>query len=408
LAAPKLTDEKVKADYAQFAKEFDPIEKLSSLHILNDQRTGAWYCECHISAKKLIELGTIDVPLDPDEQAEYRANREIVEGPAFDKMKDDAKKLRSFSNIVVEYTKEFDPDHPLKVIGGQHRFQAIKEALDEGVNELHGVKVYLGLDAEQRLDVQLISNTNIATSTDLYDRMHETVKGPELRDWCQEVGFLEKGRDFTDRRSRGGPISVQLARTFIVNFYLGQSIDATKFDTTDTTPELAVSGEHDANWEKIRTKTGIWKEKTLKQAAAEFAKLVAMQRKAFEGRKGTPPDYPEKAMNAAILSSWAYVAGMLQKNDVRLSRHFALSTTTGRDPLNAAVLAAGRHKSDPQNYRGLGYRTDAKERGRFVELFNLQAENGKGITKANVDAAIAQFHAKRAVLEAQQARARAG
>jgi hypothetical protein len=89
-----------------------------------------------------------------------------------------------------------------------------------------------------------------------------------------------------------------------------------------------------------------------------------------------------------------------------LVRHFALSANGGRDPLNAAVLAAGRHKTDPPNYRGLGYRTDAKERGRFVELFNLQAESGKGITKPSVDAAIAQYHAKRAVLEAQQARAK--
>ena len=406
MAAPKLADEKIKADYAQFAKEFDPIEKSSQLHIINDQRTGAWYCECHIHAKKLITLGTIDVPLDPDEQAEYRANREIVEGPAFEKMKDDAKKLRSFSNIVVEYTKEFDPDHPLKVIGGQHRYQAIKEALDAGVNEVHGVKVYLGLDAEQRLDVQLISNTNIATSTDLFDRMHETVKGPELRAWCQEVGLLGKDSDFTDRRTRGGPISVQHARTFILNFYLGQSINNDKFDGTDTTPELSKSGEHDANWEKIRSKPGIWAEKALKRAAIEFAKLVAAQRGAFQGRKGVPSDYPEKAMNAAVLSSWAYVAGMLQKNDVRLDRHFALATIAGRDPLNAAALAAGRHKTDPQNYRGLGYRTDVKERGRFVELFYLQAESGKGITKPSVDAAIAQYHAKRAVLEAQQAKAK--
>jgi hypothetical protein len=49
-----------------------------------------------------------------------------------------------------------------------------------------------------------------------------------------------------------------------------------------------------------------------------------------------------------------------------------------------------------------------KERGRFVELFNVQAENGKGLTKANIDAAIAQYHAKRAVLEAQLAKAKAG
>jgi hypothetical protein len=408
LATPKLTDEKIKADYTQFAREFEPLETKTQLHVIMDQRTRAWYCECHISAQKLISLGTIDVPLDPDEQAEYRANREIVEGPAFDKMKDDAKKLRSFSNIVVEYTKEFDPEHPLKIIGGQHRYQAIKEALSVGVgvDVVHGVKVYLGLDAEQRLDVQLISNTNIATSTDLFDRMHETVKGPELRSWCQEVGLLESARDFTDRRSRGGPISVQLARTFIVNFYLGQSISHDKFDGTDTTPELSVSGEHDANWERVRAKPELWKDLALRRAASEFAKLVAAQRSAFVGRKGIPPDYPEKAMNAAILSSWAYVAGMLQKNEVRLGRHFALSANGGRDPLNAAVLAAGRHKTDPPNYRGLGYRTDAKERGRFVELFNLQAESGKGITKPSVDAAIAQYHAKRAVLEAQQARAK--
>jgi hypothetical protein len=334
-------DEKIRTEYAAFAKECQPEEKLAQLIAFQDRRTSAWYCECHLRANKLIALGTIDVPLDPDDQAEYRANREIVEGPAFEKMKEDAKKRRGFSNIVIEYTKEFDTEHPLKIIGGQHRYQAIKDALDAGVNEIHGVKVYLGLNAEQRLDVQLISNTNIATSTDLYDRMHETVKGPELRDWCQEVGFLDKGRDFTDRRSRGGPIPVQLARSFIINFFLGQGVDPTKFDGTDTTPDLPISGEHDTAWEALRAK-GIWADKALKRAAIEFAKLVAAQRSAFEGKKGSPPDYPEKAMNGAILSSWAYVAGMLQKNDVRLGRHFALASTVGRDPLNAAILATGR------------------------------------------------------------------
>lgn len=113
-------------------------------------------------------------------------------------------------------------------------------------------------------------------------------------------------------------------------------------------------------------------------------------------------------MNAAVLAAWSYVSGMLQGNAVRLARHYGLADTAGRDPLNAAVLATGRHKTDPQNYRGLGYRTDAKERGRAVELFYLQAENGKGINKASVNSAIASYHAKRAVLEAQQARAKAG
>jgi hypothetical protein len=404
----QLTKEQIRTEYGRFVKEASPIEKANQLLIQQDLRTGAWFLDCHLEGSNLIALGTIDVPLDPDDQAEYRANREIVAGPAFEKMKEDAKKQRSFSNIVVEYTKEFDPKHPLKVIGGQHRFQAIKQALEVGVNAVHGVKVYLSLNAEQRLDVQLISNTNIATSTDLFDRMQETVKGPELRDWCQSVGLLAAGTDFTDRRTRGGPISVQLARTFITNFYLGRKIDPDKFSITDTTPELCTSGEHDTKWESLRTTPAIWKDKTLLDAGKEFGKLASAQRAAFQGRKGTPPDYPEKAMNAAILASWAYVAGMLQKNPVRLKRHFELATAKGRDPLNAAVLATGRHKTDPANYRGLGYRTDVKERGRFVELFSLQAENGKGIAKPSVDAAIAQYHAKRAVLEAQQARARAG
>jgi hypothetical protein len=154
-----------------------------------------------------------------------------------------------------------------------------------------------------------------------------------------------------------------------------------KFDMNDTTPELCVSGEHDANWERMRTRPGIWKDEALRRAATEFARLIAAQRASFQGRRrAAPPDYPEKAMNAALLASWAYVAGMLQRNETRLTRHYALADMAGRDPLNAAILAAGRHKTDPQNYRGLGYRTDAKERGRFVELFYLQAENGKGIS----------------------------
>jgi hypothetical protein len=111
-------------------------------------------------ALKLLELSTTDVPLDPEDQPDYRANREIVaDHAAFFAMKEDAKLRRSFSNIVAEFTTEFDETHPLKIIGGQHRFEAIKEAYAAGVNEVHGVKVYFGLSSEQRFDAQLISNT---------------------------------------------------------------------------------------------------------------------------------------------------------------------------------------------------------------------------------------------------------
>ena len=94
-------------------------------------------------AAKLVELGTVDTPLDPDEQADYRANRDLVENaPAFARMRADALSRRSFSAIVTEFVPGYEP---LKVIGGQHRFTAIEEAFAKGVDELHGVKVYVDL-----------------------------------------------------------------------------------------------------------------------------------------------------------------------------------------------------------------------------------------------------------------------
>jgi hypothetical protein len=112
-----------------FLGTLDPLEASDLVHVLVDARTKARYCECHILASKLVPLSTTDVPLDPEDQPEYRANREIVTSHyAFEKMQQDAKERRSFSNLVTEFTTEYDPDHPLKIIGGQHRYEAIKEA----------------------------------------------------------------------------------------------------------------------------------------------------------------------------------------------------------------------------------------------------------------------------------------
>ena len=407
---PKLAKEKIVSEFTEFGQRFAPVKSKKGAWVyFIDERTGARFCECHIRASKLISMGTIDVPLDPEEQSEYRANREIVENAAaYSRMKDDAVKRRAFSNIVAEYNKKFDPEHPFKIIGGQHRFEAIRLALQNGVDELHGVKVYLDLDMEQRLDVQLISNTAIAISGDLFDRMHETVKGPALRNWCQEVGFLGDRQDFADRRMRTAPITVQIARTFISNFFCGKKINSGKFESSDTTPILCPSGQFDAEWDGLLlAEPDIWKDPTLKKAATEFVRLIAAQRASFAERKPKPPaDYPEKAMNAGVLSAWAYVAGMLQNNPLRLGRHFALANTVGRDPLNAAALAKGRHKTDLDSYRGLGYRTDPKERGRLVELFCIQAEDGKGVTVSSVDIAVKKYHAKQAQLEVVKAQAK--
>ena len=342
----------------EFAKEFQPHESQAQLLDLNDAKTGAHYCECHIKANKIVSLGTTDVPLDHEEQPEYRANREIVlNSSAYKTMIEDAKKGRSFSNIVAEYTKEFDDEHPLKIIGGQHRFEAIREALAAGIDQYHGVKVYLGLDITQRLDVQLISNTNIAISRDLIDRLQEGFHGPDLRNWCQNVGLLDAGQDFADSYERGGPISVKIARTFITNYFKGMKVNTKDFELTDTTPVICPTGGPDPDWDKLKAENPkLWSHPQLLETAKEFALLVSAQKNAFKGKQNQKPkpDYIEKALNIAVVSAWAYIAGMLHTNPTRLKRHFELREATGKDPLNAEALAKGRHKSDAQNYRGLG------------------------------------------------------
>lgn len=395
---------------ADFAATCEPVEK--TILVMSDLRTGARFVECHVRASKLIELATVDVPIDPDEQPEYRANRDVVEDHvAFEKMREDAKARRTFSNIVSEYSVAYDAAHPIKIIGGQRRYIAIKEALESQVDEYHGLKVYFSLDSEQRLDVQLISNTNIAVSTDLFDRMQETLAGPELREWCQKVGLLQQNVDFADRRQRTNPITVRDARTFILNYFLGLSYANKEFALSDTTPKIARSGDVDSEWDALRSRTPpIWEDLGLTIAGNEFARLIAAQRAAFakpsvgqSKTKSTQADFANKALNFAVLSAWAFVAGLLSNNPVRLKRHYALAATTGKDPLAAALLAKGKHKSDPENYRGLGYRTDAKERGRLVELFYLQAEDGNGINAKNIEIAIKKYHAKEAQLDVTKA-----
>jgi hypothetical protein len=392
-----------------FISRFEPTESQDVLHVFVDARTEALYSECHVSADKLIALSTTDVPLDPEDQAEYRANRDIVaDHTAFGAMKEDAKLRRSFSNIVTEFTIEFDAQHPLKIIGGQHRFEAIKEAHSNGINEAHGIKVYFGLTPDQRLDAQLISNTVIAVPTDLYDRMQETMRGPELREWCQRVGLLAVGQDFADKRQRGAQITVSAARSFILNYYRGEDAATGDFDKTDTSPKISKSGGIDIDWEQLSANKKIWKDSKLETAGREFAALVNAQRKAFQGKNKGAADFQEKALNHAVLTAWSYTAGLLSGNAARLTRHFGLKDQAGKDPLNAAALAKGRHGTDPENYRGLGYRTDAKERGRFVELFYLQAEKGDGITAPLVDLAMKKYHAKQAVLDVQTAEKKVG
>lgn len=280
-------DDKGRELLKQFVGDCKPLEGHDQLLLLSDAKTGARYCECHLKGSTIIALGTTDVPLDPEEQPEYRANREIEEGSvAFQKMKEDAKQQRSFSNIVAEWKKESDSASPLKIIGGQHRFEAIRYGIENSVDVYHGVKVYFALDMPQRLDVQLISNTNIDISGDLIDRLRETAKGPSLRDWCQAVGLLEKGKDFADSYARSGPISVRMATTFITNYFNGKAIDAKNFANVATAPVVYKSGGSDESWEATKADhPHLWTDQGLSTAAKEFSALVEAQRGAFKGAK---------------------------------------------------------------------------------------------------------------------------
>ena len=406
LNIPKeLNDKKeiINAEVEKFMGEFKILET-DSIHILLDTRTNAFFCECHISATDLISSGTIDVPLDPDSQPDYRANREAnIEHTAFQKMVDDAINKRTFSNIVCEYNHTYQKNKPIKIIGGQHRYLAIETALKQTIDEYHGIKIYFHLDKIQRLDVQLISNTNIAVSTDLLDRMFETAKGPELRNWSQKVGLLDTGEDFSDKKQRGSKISVRGVRTFIINYFKGKGIIDTEFDKTETLPVIAKTGILDEDWEKIRENKGLWDDKDLEKTAKEFAKLNSAQNNYFKKNKKEAFEFAEKASSYAVLAAWAFVAGVLWKNKVRLTRHFDLSLITNSDPLEASLLAKAKHKTDPENYRGLGSRTDVKDRGRLAELFYLHAEKGGGFTKSLIDLAIKKYHAKLSQLEVLEA-----
>lgn len=388
----------VSGEIEEFADKFKPIE--DTLYVMLDKCTQAIFCECHINAKILLKLCTVDVPLDPDEQSDYRANRELVEdSSAFLQMKKDATRGRVFSNIVAEYNVDFDEEHPLKIVGGQHRINAIDEALSLEISEYHGVKIYFNLNMEQRLDVQLISNTNIAVSSDLLDRMMETVKGPQLRDWCHKVGLLDVDSDFADKKQRGNSITVREARTFIINYCQGAMV--TDFLNEKTDGIIAKTGGIDEEWEKLKIeKPDLWINSNLQKAGKEFARLALRQKEYYlEDGRNVSREYADKAFNYAVLAAWAFVAGLLENNRVRLERHFHLPENSKKDPLNAEALGKARHKSDPPNYRGLGTRTDAKERGRLIELFYLQAEKGKGIDKNLINLALSKYFAKQANLE---------
>ena len=411
----KPTDATIAA-IKEFNGKIPSTEKKETIPLLvcEDKRSGAFYCECHLSAKDFVELSDPDATIDPELQEDYRANRELEpENYYFLQMIEDAKGGRQFSDIVIEYNTEYNQDKPLKILGGQHRYEAIKRALKENAGVIHGIKVHFNLSKDQRAEIMRISNTNINVSPDLRDRIEETRLTPAnmLRDFCQSSGILKTGEDFGDkRRSEDFSPTVRMMRSFIVNFYEGRNY-AGNVDDDAAIPYLCESGRRvDEKYLHIFTQFKSKKsfdDPKLIEAAKMFAKLHETQYKNSEKFKGVAKkEYRIKAFGLSIIASWAFAAGALQKFPDRLTKLYNLPTLSENDdPLNAVAMGKARHKTDSDTYRGLGTRNDKKEVGRVLQLFvNYSSSPKPKITEQMCNAAIDVFHANEGIINSQKKR----
>jgi hypothetical protein len=302
-------------------------------------------------------------------------------------MSADAMKGREFNDIIVEYTKDYVSERPLKVWGGQHRIKAISGAYAKS-DRYHGFRIYFKLNKNQRTEIALISNTNISVSNDTFDRMiEETIFGGVLRKWCQKAGFLEQEEDFPDVGSRSEKISVKKARSFVVNFYLGKmkgaELESNELDRNVYEPYLVESGVKtgkeqeiivDPKYAEVMKDYNILSDNELLRAGEQFLALHNAQYKAVANPKTSVKKikgYKNKAFVESMLCGWSYVAGLLQNHHERLNNHYKIPKTSSKipDPLNAEEMSHYKHDKDEPTYRGLGTRSALRDRQRVAQLF---------------------------------------
>jgi hypothetical protein len=391
-----------------FLKEFSSFESECSLkHLLfYDKRSEAYYLICHIKGEYLKLKTDIEAVLDPAESEEYKLNRGFyIDNLAYKIMEEDALLGRSFEDLVIEYDESYRSELPLKVFGGQHRIKAITEAVKRKINVYHGARIYFDLSLEQKFNIALVNNTSIAVSNDLLDRMQEDLLGVDLRNWCQEVGLLKGDQNFADKRSPEGIPTVRIARTLLVNFFMGKNAKKNQFYL----PIVCTSGiGTDKKYSKLRD-TINWKDNKLKEMGEQFTLLHKIQRQRISEReKDSFLEFMNKAIHPCVVASWAYTAGLFQRKSKLkfLKRHYDLSKIEQGDPLNATALSKARDKAvDPDNYRGLGARINNTELGRMFCLFYLHASTAKklGINDTLANSAIKYYIAQKADKEAKKA-----
>jgi len=356
--------------------------------IFQDGASRAHYIKCSLMASDSAELCDLDAKLDIASPDSYRTNRQLfLKNQTYRRMESDAIKGREFNDIIVEYNVEYTPEKPLKVWGGQHRIKAIDKAYTKS-DRYHGFRIYFNLDKDQRTEVALISNTNIAVSNDTFDRMiEETIFGGKLRKWCQKVGFLGEKEDFPDVGSRSEKITVKKARSFVINFYLGQErgneLKSADLDKNVYEPYLVKTGVKtgkeggivvDPTYEDIMNGHDILNDAKLLTAGQRFLALHNAQHRAVVDSKTSikkVKGYRNKAFVESVLCGWSYVSGLLQSHSVRLENHYRIPRTSANipDPLNAEEMSRYKHDKDEATYRGLGTRSEARDRQRIAQLF---------------------------------------
>lgn len=393
---------------SEFLSSFQTHETTAGtkLVLYFDEKSRAYYILCHLDGSSLSVNCDLEAALDVNEDDDviYKLNRDITEDhAAYKAMETDALSGRTFEDMVVEYDKSYRPEKPLKVYGGQHRIRAIAKAASQKGSVFHGVRVYFDLTRQQKVEIATVNNTSIGVPNDLIDRMREQLLGSELRDWCQDVGLLERGDDFADRKSPDVP-TVRIARSIIVNFYRGMAAN----DDDLHQPVVCKSGGIDDLYLEVR-KTIDWSDSALQKMGQQFVRLHEVQRKTVSEREeDSYAEFARKALSLSVVASWAYAVGLFQRNPEYLANHYALADSCAppQDPLNAKALSAARLKgTDPDTYRGLATRVSPTELGRMLQVFLVQATKAskRGITKQLANAAIQSYEAKRATYKADEA-----
>jgi hypothetical protein len=266
--------------------------------------------------------------------------------------------------------------------------------------------VFFCLSKEQRTELAFISNTSIAVSNDLFDRqLEETYMGPALRKWCTRVGLLKQGEDFPDVGAHSERITTQGARSFLVSYFKGKAIGDqvidTELDRNVYEPYLCQTGAFlDEEYRQLTEKMGadLWTDKGLNEAAKAFAKLHKAQYDAIRKSTMNFKVFRMKAMVPAVLTAWAYVAGVLQAHPDRLKVHLTVPQAPKGlpDPLNAQEMSQFRYYQDIETYRGLGTRAIMKDRQRMAQVFLARSMDPEAtLDKKLLNQAVNQFAALR-------------